>query len=1060
MSGSIEEIQKILKDYLETLKNVQYTPLIYKLSSLEPKDIYELFFNQDENYNFTGMTSVESFILVFNLLFIDINILYTFIYKQTDDQRETSSIKEILNSENVENLIIDDTEKVYKKENSIVNIINTEKENVNVINLINKYNIFTENNIYFKNTMFLSLKNFIKIMYLLSNDKIYTNKEIIIKIFLYIISKYNKFIIDYINVYNKFTSGQNIDYNNMIKKIDTILYNYSTENVLTFLKLRSDNNNDYNTRFQYSLYPHEGKYKIMRLLYNDDDIQYYNNGKPFDLENPNYKYLQDSYGVMSTQYNYIINNYKYSYIFGPLTQIYDYKQDNKEISENMDIVIKLLLKKKPVFILGYGASGSGKTSTLIYFNKGKNIDQQNGILVHLCNLMATTHGFKKIKLKCREVFVNENGNPDVRYFPGDKDNKDKNLEFLFDGSVFNLKTDNNNNNQYIYENIYKNKSYPDTQTIFDNNTNLGQIIVHLIDKDRFVAATTNNPNSSRSHSLIFVTLIKGEDNGTQTESKIIIGDFAGVENLFDCDSEDFQNKFNDVERDNFNSSEEKEKIKKIEEKIKTLENEIKNPNDSNDPKNTQLNDLKNKLKLIIEEKRYYYRYPEIPSFDITKQKFDDYKLSLEDIYDKSKIYKIKKYLQNNKYLYKFDFISIKSFLINPNEYDNNTDKYIEKIIKTSSKDIIINSYKNLINKLKLLIISKNNSFPDVSGIELLLLKAILGINYDENSLDDKINIDVAKIKPKLGQEPYIQYINKKFEEKDDKYQHAKYTVYFIERFNILKDKYNKGGKEKLEKEKKLKYGKEICNIRRKEGVFINESLNHVRDIINYIIYKKNEKKLTISPPFIDKCLNFYCEQDICFNTKKDNIYDTYTRVIKQQKFDIEQKKPFNSIIFNIIADELKNDIFNIIISVFCVFNISKTANNPPPVPYISINKLKYYHYNKIYDKVEPELKKILCDYNKNQNYDDSCKLNNYDEKKINNILNNDTFKNINANKSIILSQLKDNNDTEKNYYNHQIKSLFKLFNNFNSASAIGTLEFVDSLAKYNTINSICETEYP
>ena len=34
-----EDKVKIIS-YLETLKNIQYTPLVYKLSSLEPKDIY------------------------------------------------------------------------------------------------------------------------------------------------------------------------------------------------------------------------------------------------------------------------------------------------------------------------------------------------------------------------------------------------------------------------------------------------------------------------------------------------------------------------------------------------------------------------------------------------------------------------------------------------------------------------------------------------------------------------------------------------------------------------------------------------------------------------------------------------------------------------------------------------------------------------------------------------------------------------------------------------------------------------------------------------------------
>ena len=65
----------------------------------------------------------------------------------------------------------------------------------------------------------------------------------------------------------------------------------------------------------------------------------------------------------------------------------------------MDVVINSLLIQKPVFIIGYGASGAGKTSTLIYFNKGNNMDTKNGSLVHLCNRMANEHNFLIRSLK-------------------------------------------------------------------------------------------------------------------------------------------------------------------------------------------------------------------------------------------------------------------------------------------------------------------------------------------------------------------------------------------------------------------------------------------------------------------------------------------------------------------------------------------------------------------------------------------------------------------------------------------------------------------------------------
>jgi hypothetical protein len=74
------------------------------------------------------------------------------------------------------------------------------------------------------------------------------------------------------------------------------------------------------------------------------------------------------------------------------------------------------------------------------------------------------------------------------------------------------------------------------------NTSLGEIIINLVDTDRFVKATTNNPNSSRSHTLVFLKL-KKNGGGEGNEANIIVGDFAGVENEFDCANPDVLNKF-------------------------------------------------------------------------------------------------------------------------------------------------------------------------------------------------------------------------------------------------------------------------------------------------------------------------------------------------------------------------------------------------------------------------------------------------------------------------------------------------------------------------------------
>ena len=58
--------------------------------------------------------------------------------------------------------------------------------------------------------------------------------------------------------------------------------------------------------------------------------------------------------------------------------------------------------------------------------------------------------------------------------------------------------------------------------------------------------------------------------------------------------------------------------------------------------------------------------------------------------------------------------------------------------------------------------------------------------------------------------------------------------------------------------------------------------------------------------------------------------------------------------------DLNTDLFyqKLVIGIFCVLNISKKANNPPPVPYVDINDLKriVFNYNLFTDKNKNELK--------------------------------------------------------------------------------------------------------
>jgi len=127
--------------------------------------------------------------------------------------------------------------------------------------------------------------------------------------------------------------------------------------------------------------------------------------------------------------------------------------------------------------------------------------------------------------------------------------------------------------------------------------------------------------------------------------------------------------------------------------------------------------------------------------------------------------------------------------------------------------------------------------------------------------------------------------------------------------------------------------KQACEHRVTEGTYINDSLHKLStDIINIISFK-NLNTVYYVPSFVDKCLPTYCpSQSTCFSmtTKKSEPQIESTILISIYEYLNDGKK------YDIIAErdtviKFYNDIE---ICVFCVFNWSRSANNPPPVPYV------------------------------------------------------------------------------------------------------------------------------
>jgi hypothetical protein len=258
---------------------------------------------------------------------------------------------------------------------------------------------------------------------------------------------------------------------------------------------------------------------------------------------------------------------KYDHLFhyGHFNKVL-YNENNADFGKQMKEVIAKLEKQKDVFIIGYGASGAGKTTTLIYDknelkpNKSGNPD---GAVVFMLNQLAEkTNEFQEINLTICELFM---AKPEV----GAEDidpatlypkviRKISNANFQFSNGSF--KSTGLTFENYSKENISANnedyqthqeygelfmkqgdkdtyndeEDFPPGDNKKEVNFSLSKILQLLIDKKRKVSGTTNNPQSSRSHVLSIISFPKFKKEGKKDETvKLYIGDFAGVENKFD-----------------------------------------------------------------------------------------------------------------------------------------------------------------------------------------------------------------------------------------------------------------------------------------------------------------------------------------------------------------------------------------------------------------------------------------------------------------------------------------------------------------------------------------------
>lgn len=208
------------------------------------------------------------------------------------------------------------------------------------------------------------------------------------------------------------------------------------------------------------------------------------------------------------------------YLVGPFTKIF-YNKPALSMIDDMQNLFDKIINKNDAIIIGYGASGSGKTSTLIYRPKNSIADTQSGLLPAICNHIHKLKGVNEIDLNMVEILgiEGEKISDLARKLYSSK-------KFVFKNDNFYLK-DNIPNESTSEGTIFTIKDFKGTKYVFDTNLSIDKYIYIILDTIRKTYPTTNNDKSSRSHILIFIKF--GDNLG-----KLVICDFAGIENTFDC----------------------------------------------------------------------------------------------------------------------------------------------------------------------------------------------------------------------------------------------------------------------------------------------------------------------------------------------------------------------------------------------------------------------------------------------------------------------------------------------------------------------------------------------
>jgi hypothetical protein len=985
--SNASQMAEAIMDHLETVYKGDFIGKYLKPHNDESKGKNSLIYCISNIFKIMRIFNQDFFVRLLTIL--SDNEIFNEMYNELNDitinEEKEQQIQEKKNF--IDSFFIKFSEEQYKNIKSKIYTNKQEELEIKILRDNKLYNLYFESNEK-KLLMNQFLYDFIQI----NNDRGLTNLLTNSKSAQYLGTILCDVIDNILNlkeIYNKykdFIGPTNIYYKKIIEKYTRIF---------SYLKYRQDSKT---VNPRYSLSIDDNKYLYLRYCNIDGRIGFLNSDDDTSYDyNTAIKFLND---------NDAKNEY---YTFGPFHGIYTALESNTNAVIAKDFskkILEKLMADKNVCIIPIGQSGSGKTSSVIYFATviSNELIKSDGIMVEMCNLPEFREHFVKIQLTMKNIYLTHGSN---------------------DYKVVNLGVGDNYSPIFEFNNDIKRWLYKDNDKIWMSES------INNAFENREVEPTPNNENSSRSHVIVCLKLFKKNNDSVN----LVVCDLAGVENKFQINS------FSEIKK----FDKRYQLSNKYNNKNIIFDNYFKNDNinsakyDNND-EFKKYNESKEKLQEIYEEY--------ISIVGVNEKDGGNYNI-FDDIH----------YLNDNNWTCDNKLIEIK------NLDDNMTIKYIENIEReiqnkkeqTKLAKKVFNLY-NIINKPRDNIrindsmienIKKLELFPDFFDLDLKFTKNNNKItehgkipnnifykckrNYNlqpgeytsfehyvyNNELLDYFDLVIYcrykkqfngdavfniyipnvedELKPikdrKLEKDERVKEIKKKLLEictllelgecttgkntdnlkkiigdfKSETY----YTYKLLYDFkNKLKDYINEKSETEYE-QKKQEYFSSICQLGRvlkiyyngmlrvNEGLMINKSLKELKDDLKLLVLKSFVNPKTNTLPFIfDKevfpyCRNLYSDE---------NLYDKFYTM--SDKDDTKSGKIIEVIkSFGVNVSELN-------FAIFTVINISdyfpeknKVTNNPPNPPYININNLIYLrNIQKIFpniDKLQSEINNVL-----------------------------------------------------------------------------------------------------